>query len=99
VSTEREELADLIARARTADHTTHFDGHIADAILAAGFHRWDDNDRAALAFRNIRARLAEHDMPIHVAADIEQIICEDGDDFGEYVCGDYPAPCNHDPAH
>ena len=45
--------------------------------------RADERRKAALAFRNIRARLAEHDMPIHVAADIEQIICEDGDDFGD----------------
>jgi hypothetical protein len=44
--------------------------------------RADERQKAALAFRNIRARLALHDMPIHVAADIEQIICEDGDDWG-----------------
>jgi hypothetical protein len=45
--------------------------------------RADERRKAALAFRNIRARLAEHDMPIHVAADIDQIICEDGGDFGD----------------
>lgn len=35
------------------------------------------------AFREIRARLAAEDVPIHLAADIEQILCETGKDFGD----------------
>jgi len=35
------------------------------------------------AFREIRARLGQEDVPTHVAADIDQVICETGGDFGE----------------
>lgn len=45
--------------------------------------RREKEKAAELAFRNIRARLAEDDVPIHVSADIEQIICEDAGDFGD----------------
>ncbi len=35
------------------------------------------------AFREIRERIGMEDVPIHVAADIEQIICETGGDWPE----------------
>lgn len=75
---------DKLALTLEAVLTAHEEQHkanqtLTDATLALAA----DYGRARRAFREIRERMRDEDLPIHIAADIEQIICETGGDFGD----------------
>lgn len=80
---DREELAWLAWTEFVRHDPESADAYREDAakLMAAGFRRQDHPTTDA--FREIRARIAQEDVPIHLAADIEQIICETGGDFGD----------------
>ena len=82
---EREALTDSIR----ASYAGSWDAEGTDSYnrAAAEFDAWLAGFRRqgpiTDTFREIRARIAAEDVPIHVSADIEQIICETGGDFGD----------------
>jgi hypothetical protein len=76
-------VGDTLATALEAVLTVYEEEHQARQNITDGLLRSVSRQSQSLrAHREIRARLAAEDVPIHVSADIEQILCETGGDFG-----------------